>query len=241
MISIVMPTYNRSYNLYNSYEHINKALTENNIQYELIVVDDSSTDDTAVVLENLCSKYNHVTGIILRNNSGQQNATLAGIRQASFPYVVTIDDDLSYNPQSIIALFKAMDSSYSVVYGVTVDKHKKPYRELGTRIKEILFFILMKKPYGLRLTSFRIMDKETIDFICADTSPKVYISARTLQITKNIGNIPIKQLTKGESSHYNLWRLIILMINVILNYTVVSKLYHRFAKYKQYEIKEIFK
>lgn len=239
MLSIVIPTYNRSKNLIENVEKIDQVLSREGLVYELIFVDDGSLDDTKDILKVLSEDVENISGIVLAGNSGQQNATLAGIRQAKYAFVMTMDDDLSYNPLSIVALYKEMEKGYSVVYGVPVDKHHRFHRNVGTMIKEMIFFLLLRKPFGIRLTSFRIMTRQVADYVGKDGCSKVYISARTLKLTKNIGNLQVIRLTKGETSHYNLWKLIHLLLGVVSNYSFISPLFKSDNK-KQYEIKEIF-
>jgi len=238
MLSIVIPTYNRAYMLEKVYLSIKKVMESEDIPFEMVFVNDCSQDNTREVLSLLCSLNSNVKGITLEKNYGQQNATLAGIRYCKYSLIVTSDDDMSYNPQSIIALFKEISKGYDIVYGVARNSFAKKYRKVGTKFKELLFLIVLKKPLNMRLTSFRIMNKKVVDHVKADQNSKVYISASALQIKPKIQNIPIDELTKGEPSNYTLLKLARVLIGVILNYSFISKAYHLFDKKEQYIIKE---
>lgn len=238
MISIVVPTYNRAYMLEKVYLNIKKVMDEEDITFELVFVNDHSRDDTKEVLNSLCHENSNIKGLTLQKNYGQQNATLAGIRYSKYPLIVTSDDDLSYNPQSIIALFDEISKGYDLVYGVPKQSKAKKYRKAGTKFKELVFLMVLKKPINIKLTSFRIMNKKVIDHVITDQNSKVYISASALQIKPKIANIPIDQLTKGEPSNYTLLKLIRVLVGVILNYSFISKIYHLFDKKEQYIIKE---
>lgn len=239
MISIVIPTYGRQENIRKNILML-KKLDEAGIIYEVIFVDDASPDHTSQVIKEVCSENLHVKGIVLAKNAGQQNATLAGIRMAKYPYIVTLDDDLSYDPQSIIALFHEMNKGYDVVYGVAVDKHDQAHRNLGTMAKEFLFYMFLGKPPGLRLTSFRIIDRRIADHLCQDKESKVYLSACILKHTNKIGNMPVTRLTKGDPSNYTVWKLVRLMGQIIIGYTWVRYLFFFSKPVNQYEIKEIY-
>lgn len=249
MISIVTPTYNRGGYLEKNRTLIDQAMKNAGFKYEWIVVDDGSSDDTAKKLKKLAYTYPQVKGLVLEKNVGQQNATLAGIRRAGYEYIVTLDDDLSFDPESIVELFNGLKQGYDVVYGVPIENHDFLHRNLGTAFKEIMFFLFLRKPYGKRLTSFRIMNKSTCEFVCGDKNERIYISARLLKKTKNIGNIQVGQLTKGEKSHYTIWKLIRLMLNVILHYTKTGRIILRLTQTgkktagndnQQYSIKDIY-
>jgi len=239
MISIVVPTYKRKQNIAKTVELLEK-LSEYGVIYELIFVDDGSEDGTSDVLKAICLEKNHVRGIVLNQNVGQQNATLAGIRSSQYPYICTLDDDLSYDPESIIALFDELKKGYDVVYGVPSDEHEKYYRKWGTKLKEMLFFLALEKPAGLRLTSFRIMNKKTRNIVSDDMNSRVYLSACILKSTKNISNFKVHRLTKGSPTNYTLWKLVKLMVQIIIGYTWIKKSPLKMRNKKQYVIKEIF-
>lgn len=238
MISIVIPTYNRSKNIQGTLAHL-EGLKVHHIAYEVIFVDDGSADNTEEVLKKVCQQYSYVKGLVLSGNAGQQNATLAGLRVAKYPYIVTMDDDLSYNDKGIIALFDEIKKGYDVVYGVSSNREAKGYRRLGTWLKEVIFRLLLGKPYGLRLTSFRMMNRQVADYVSADQQSKVYLSARTLQFTQRIGNLTLEPLTQGDPSNYTLWKLIQLMGYTIKNYSKLANIFPT-KPVKQYEIKEFY-
>ncbi len=238
MISIVVPTYNRAYMLEKVYTEIEKVMQSKGIPFEIIFVNDCSSDNTADVLTLLCQQKPNIKGITFMKNYGQQNASLAGMRYSMYPFVVTCDDDLSYNPQSIIALFEEISKGYDLVYGVPKYSKAKGYRKFGTKVKELIFLIVLKKPLNIRLTSFRIMNKRVVEHVIADQNSRVYISASALQIKPRIKNIQIDHLTKGEPSNYTLSKLIRVLVGVILNYSFISRIYHLVDKKEQYIIKE---
>jgi len=178
------------------------------ITYELIFVDDGSKDDSASVLKILSHESQQVKAIILSNNAGQQIATKIGLQYATMTYSVTIDDDLSIQPNSILLLLEEIKKGYKVVYGYIETRHQTLWRRFGTLVKELLFFLMVKKPAHVRLTSFRMMDKDTKDYVVSDPNHKVYISGRILNYTKNIQSIPVSKLTLGGLSSYDLYSLI---------------------------------
>lgn len=240
MISIVVPTYNRSYNLSNVYREVDQALTKAGITYELIFVDDVGDKNTPKVLKELCTDHTSVRGVLLKKNVGQQNATLAGIRQAKYGIVVTMDDDLSSHPKWIPLMLEELQKGYPVCYGVSKKMNVKVHRSLMTYFKEVAFNRLLGKPKDKRLTSFRMIDSDLKAFIMKDQSPKVYLSARTLQYTKKIQNIEIDYIYHEMVSGYSNRTLFALMVNIIKYYG-----YYKVKKNiidntsVQYEIKEI--
>lgn len=242
MISVIVPTYKRPYCLPKVYEEIHEVMIENGYSYEIIVVDDGSFDETERIIRNLCTKDPAVKGMILEQNYGQQNATLAGLRLAQFDYVVTIDDDLQHDAQSIPALIHGLEAGYDVVYGVSYAGNHALFRKIGTHLKEWIFYTLCNKPKEIRLTSYRAMNRKTVDYIIKDPIDQVYISARILKKTNNIGNVAIPSKTDMNQPHpsgYKLNKLIGLIWAVIKNYSNLPLIKKLRRTGTQYSIKEI--
>jgi len=215
MLSIVIPTYKQPQNIPLTCEMIhqffNSLCSKETLVYEIIFVDDGSCDETKELLKKITCQDPLVKGIILKENVGQQMATLIGLAYATKEYIITMDDDLSYHPRSIIALLKEIRKGYDVVYGVLERPHEKYYRRLGTQIKEMLFSLVLRKPWSLRLSSFRIMNQNVRDFVIADLHKKIYISGRTLQYTKRVKHIIVPNNKRARSSRYTMKRLISLL------------------------------
>src|ERR1043165_1973022 len=95
-ISVVIPVYNSSQIIDELYFRISKALKEF-CSFEIIFVNDGSTDDSWKKITELSFNSSFMTGINLQKNSGQDNALLAGIRMAKGEYCVIMDDDLQHN------------------------------------------------------------------------------------------------------------------------------------------------
>ncbi|PKM57492.1 MAG: hypothetical protein CVU98_05805 [Firmicutes bacterium HGW-Firmicutes-3] len=238
MISIVIPTYNRAAHLERLFWQVDKAMKQMGEYYELIIVDDASKDTTSLVIRKLC-KINHcIKGIILSDNVGQQNATLAGIRHAAGEIVVTLDDDLKYDPATIKQLLEVYRQGYDVVYGKVVKEKRRGFRSLGTAFKESLLFLLCKKPKDVQLTSYKVMGGPVLAHICEDNHEKVYLSARLLQKTQNIINVKIADNNENLESTYSWCQLVEITYNILKYYG--PKPFNNRIKNKraQYHIKE---
>lgn len=72
-------------------------MTQNGIAYELLLVDDFSSDDSWTTIKQLSAKYSQITGLKLAQNYGQWSATLAGMSKTKGQFIVTIDDDMEYD------------------------------------------------------------------------------------------------------------------------------------------------
>jgi dolichol-phosphate mannosyltransferase len=115
LVSVVLPVYNEAENLRVLLPALWDALGALGIAYEVVVVDDGSTDDTAKVLAELNRPQLRV--VRLRRNSGQTAALMAGIRFSQGDVLVSIDGDLQNDPTDIGQLLRKLDEGFDVVSG----------------------------------------------------------------------------------------------------------------------------
>jgi glycosyltransferase involved in cell wall biosynthesis len=123
-ISIVIPVYNSAETLIPLTEQLATVLPQVSHDFEVILVNDGSPDDSWNVIQSLSQQYDWLRGINLMRNYGQHNATLCGVREARCEIVVTMDDDLQHPPEQIPLLLAKLNEGYDVVYGVP---QKRPH------------------------------------------------------------------------------------------------------------------
>lgn len=120
-LSIVIPVYNSADSLHVLVDRLAQALPEMADQFEVILVNDGSRDNSWPVICELSQQVSWLRGINLMRNYGQHNATLCGVRAARHEIIITMDDDLQHPPEEIPLLLEKLGDGYDVVYGV-------PYR-----------------------------------------------------------------------------------------------------------------
>lgn len=122
--SIVLPAYNEAGNispLVNEIKEVFDGLTEY-APYEIILVDDGSTDDTRQIVDSFAKKHPEVCGVLLSRNFGQSAALYAGIKQATGDWVVTLDADRQNDPMDIPKLLDKLTEGYDCVSGWRRDR-----------------------------------------------------------------------------------------------------------------------
>ncbi len=121
-VSVVVPIHNEYESLPHLVEAIATVLRSEQLNYEIICVDDGSTDGSTVLLEELANQRTDLRSVILRRNYGQTAAMAAGFRQASGKVVVTLDGDLQNDPADIPMLLAKMDEGFDLVSGWRKDR-----------------------------------------------------------------------------------------------------------------------
>ena len=117
-ISIVIPLFNEDESLPELSEWITKVMTANNFSYEVIMVDDGSTDNSWQVLQNISAKNNNVKGIKFKRNYGKSAALNEGFKAAQGNVVITMDADMQDSPDEIPDLYKMIiQQEFDIVSG----------------------------------------------------------------------------------------------------------------------------
>lgn len=134
-ISVVVPVLNEEESLPLLYEQLVEALTEAGCDYEIIIIDDGSTDRSFEILRELQARDEHLRVVRFRRNYGQTAAFAAGFDRAQGELVITIDADLQNDPADIPALVSKMNEGYDVVSGWRLNRQD---RFLDRRLPSIL-------------------------------------------------------------------------------------------------------
>lgn len=216
-ISVVIPVYNGADSLSELYQRLTAALNRITDDFEIVMVDDHSRDDSYYQILQLHERDNRVRAIKLACNFGQQNALICGFNYVRGDYVVTIDDDLQHKPEDIIKLYKAIKKGYDVVYGIPEARKYSFYRKIGSKLTNFLFNLITPKDPEIRVSSFRMMTAKLVKKVIKHKAAFVYISAIILQYTDNIGNIYVSRRDRRYGrSNYNIMKLIRLFLKLYI-------------------------
>ena len=146
-ISVVVPLYNEAESLPELCAWIERVMDENHFSYEIIFVNDGSTDNSWDVIRDLSAKNPYVKGVAFRRNYGKSPALNTGFARAKGDVVITMDADLQDSPDEIPALYKMIvDDGYDLVSGY---KHKR-YDPLSKTIPTKLFNATARKVSGIK-------------------------------------------------------------------------------------------
>jgi len=150
-LSVVVPAYNEAESLPELAEWIDKVCTSSSIDYELIIVDDGSTDDTWEVMKLITSMHRRVKAIRFRRNYGKAAALQTGFEASAGDVVITMDADLQDSPDEIPGLVKMIrEDGYHIVSGWK----KKRYDPFIKRTTSKLYNYTARKFSGIKLHDF---------------------------------------------------------------------------------------
>ena len=222
-LSIVVPVYNGA----KSVPDLVAALSELDVPggHEIILVDDGSPDESAEVCRALARQDCPVpvTAVLLSRNFGEHNAVMAGLHHVRGAYVVTMDDDLQNPPGEVTRLFEATrDGGHDVLYTYYAVKQHSSYRNLGSWLANRTADLVLDKPRGLYLSSFRCLRRGLVDQLLAYDGPFPYVDGLISQVTQSIGTLEVAHLPRAEGrSNYTLRRLVRLWLTILLNFSTL--------------------
>jgi glycosyltransferase involved in cell wall biosynthesis len=151
MLSVVIPAYNEEENVSILYEKLKKVLDGLGQDYEIIFVDDGSTDGTYQRLKQLAEKDSRLKVIRFKRNYGQTAAMSAGFEHAKGDVIITLDADLQNDPEDILLLLEKLEEGYHVVSGWRKDR-KDPF--LSRRLPSMIANWLISKITGVHLHDY---------------------------------------------------------------------------------------
>jgi glycosyltransferase involved in cell wall biosynthesis len=131
-LSIVIPLFNEEGTLAPLYNRLSKVMQDQQKSYEIIFVDDGSTDGSIRIVKELCHNDDHVRAIQFTRNFGQVPAIMAGCDLSSGDIVITLDADLQNPPEEIPKLIKKLDEGYEVVFGIFPQRKHNIVRRVGS-------------------------------------------------------------------------------------------------------------
>lgn len=150
-ISIVVPLFNEQESLNELTQWIKRVCEKNELSFEIVFVDDGSTDSSWQVIESLTVKYDEVKGIKFRRNYGKSAALNEGFKEVSGDVVITMDADLQDSPEEIPELYRMIkEDGYQLVSGWK----KKRHDPLSKRIPSKFFNRFTRLMSGIHLNDF---------------------------------------------------------------------------------------
>ena len=206
--SIVVPFHNEEENVTVLYARLKQVMEQVGDSFELVLVDDGSTDRTYKLLEEIAAVDSRVLVIKLRRNFGQTSALAAGFDHASGSFILAMDGDLQHDPNDIPAFLEKLEEGYDVVSGW---REKRIDSYVMRRFPSRCANWLMAKLSGVDIhdfgTTFKAYRREVIQNIPLYGEMHRFIPALASWYGASICEIPIKNVNRERGkSHYGIGR-----------------------------------
>ncbi len=216
-VSVVIPVYNEQDSLPELLRRTDAACATLGRQYEILLIDDGSSDDSARMLTEAAeAEGSHVVAVLLNRNYGQHSAIMAGFSHVTGDLIITLDADLQNPPEEIPRLVAKADEGYDVVGTVRQNRQDSIFRKTASKMINRLIQRTTGKAmgdYGCMLRAYR---RHIIDAMlnCHERSTFIPILANTF--ARRAVEIPVMHAERefGDSK-YSFMRLINLMYDLV--------------------------
>ena len=216
-LSVVIPFYNEGEVVRELYSRLKEVLDKLDGSYEIIFIEDGSTDNTLNKLLKIQSSDSKVTIIKLRGNFGQTPALAAGFEHAEGDIIIAMDGDLQHLPEDLPRFIEKIEEGYDIVSGWREDR-KDPF--LTRRLPSKIANWLMSKMSGIEIhdfgTTFKAYKREILDEIHLYGQFHRFIPVLASSMKASIAEIPIENVRQNHrKSHYNITRTFTVFFDLI--------------------------
>jgi glycosyltransferase involved in cell wall biosynthesis len=165
-ISVVAPVYNESDSLLELYKRVSKVMESSDETWELVLVDDGSSDGSTQMILDMAERDERVRPVIFSRNFGQQNAVAAGLDYSRGDAVVIIDADLQDPPELILKLIERWQRGYEVVYAQRTEREGETFFKKFTAR---LFYRIINRITDIKIPLdtgfFRLLDRRVVEVL----------------------------------------------------------------------------
>ena len=225
-ISFVIPCYRSEQTIGHVVAEIDGKMQEmKEYEYEVILVNDCSPDRTLESLRTLCSEKSSGNGarkgVSFARNFGQHAALMAGLRISGGDYVVCLDDDGQTPADEVDKLIGKLEEGYDAVYAKYEHKHHSTFRNLGSKVNELMTRVMLEKPKDLFISSYFVVRRFVVEDMIRYENSYPYVIGLVLRSTRNITNVVVNHRDREQgNSGYTLKKLFGLWFNGFTAFSV---------------------
>lgn len=222
-VSFVIPCYRSEHTLPGVVTEIREKMeTLGRYEYDIILVNDCSPDDTLEVIRRLCGEQENIKGIDFARNFGQHSALMAGLRYSDGDYVICLDDDGQTPADEVDKLLDKLEEGYDAVYAKYEHKRHSAFRNLGSRLNEYMTRVMLGKPAKLYVSSYFGAKRFVVEDMVRYHNSYPYVIGLVLRATGNITNVSVNHRERQAGvSGYTLKKLVGLWLNGFTAFSVL--------------------
>lgn len=223
LVSVCIPCYRSSKTLDDVVQAIRDAFAgHNEYDYEVVLVNDNSPDNTWEVIERICEGDGKVTGVNLSRNYGQACARMAALKYAQGDAAVFMDDDGQHPAGAIFSLLEKIEEGYDVAYAKFKHKQHSLFKRVTSSLKTKISEALGNKPKGVTKSPFMAWSRVAMDAARDYDSPFPSVGSYLMCVTDKFVNVEVEHQKRiAGKSGYTLRKLFSLWLNGVTNFSIV--------------------
>ncbi len=223
-LSVVSPCYGAPTLLRELVKQITETVSLLTDNYEIILVEDYSPDNSRDIIRDICAHDPHVKGVFLSRNFGQQSALNAGYDTAKGDYVVTLDCDLQNPPAQIRDLYMKAKEGYDIVFATRRNRPDNFFMTQGSRVFNRLMGFLTDTRQDEAVAEFAIFSRKVIDAMAQMGDFRRYYPLMTQWVGFKTTKVDVDHAvrTDGKESSYSMKKRIELAVSTAVSFSTKS-------------------
>jgi len=218
--SVVVPVFNESSNVEELVARTSVVLSAQGSPYEILFVDDGSTDGTADVLRQASRRDHHVRAVRLARNFGQEIAVQAGYWHARGSWIIQMDGDLQNPPEEIPKLLACREGDWDIVYGLRAGRRDPLFRRAASRGMRWV----MRRMLGIELppdiSTFRLMRGQTAKLLASLPEKQKFLSALACWVGARYTTVDVRHEGRASGrSKYSFGRLAVHTFDLVVGFS----------------------
>jgi len=217
-ISVVIPVYGCCNCLEKLHERLNTTLSKLTENFEIIMVNDSSPDDSWELIKKISNEDSRLKGISLSRNFGQSKAITAGLDYANGDWIVVMDCDLQDQPEEILKLYEKAQAGNDIVVGKRLNRQDSYLKKIRAKVFYIFYNYFTDSNIDNRVSNFSIISKKVLKALkkYRESNSAYAHSVNLVGFKRSEIDIEHSERVDGKSS-YTLKKLINLAIDAIVS------------------------
>ena len=222
-VSVVVPCYNEVTAIGELHRRVSKTCSDAvGDSYELVLVDDGSTDQSWGAIASLAVTDPHVVGVRLSRNHGQQLALTAGLHECRGELVLIIDADMQDPPELLPDMMKVIDAGADVVYGQRISRGEEPWiRKVGARLFYAMLEYFSDRAIPRNVSDFRLMRRRVLDVLNAMPEQHRFVRGMISWVGFDQRPILFHRASRASGkTRYSVRRLTALAVDAITSFSI---------------------
>lgn len=208
-LSVISPIYKGEKMLDELVSRIETSVETFTKDYEIILVNDSSPDDSWNRIKEICAKDKKVKGVNLSRNFGQHYAITAGLTESAGEWVVVMDCDLQDRPEEIPNLYQKAQEGYDTVFAEIQEREDGFLKKFTSRLYNYVYAYFTNSPVGRKTNNFGIYNRLVIDAVLNMGDYIRWFPIEVLWVGFKIGYYPVVKNARAEGKSSYTWRKLI--------------------------------
>jgi len=222
LISIIAPAFNEEKNLQELYERVCEVMSSERHDFELLIIENGSTDNSLALLKELHEKDSRVNYLSFTRNFGHQGGLLAGLENCKGDVVISMDADLQHPPERIPEMIELWEKGYDVVYTKKRPNKTQPFLK---KWMSDIFYYLMKTLSGIEKigqSDYRLLDRQVLDVLCNLPERNKFLRGLTPWLGFSQTEILYDpEPRKQGKSKFPFWHLVRLAVDGIFSFSII--------------------